>query len=159
RFLIGSSADAEQHLFVDADKQGRIRTLVWVQFEHRLPTDNGSYEYPAPGRAQFGQLPFITDTRAFADYADTVLSPDSTKGAGDQSHVGRLLRDRGYTPPRNAIRARMVCLVDQAHRKELMIIYAKALTPGDLAGRALPAISPGTDWPDLSQRVVEDAQR
>jgi hypothetical protein len=159
RFLIGAVADAEQHLFVDADSHGLVRRLVWVQFEHRLPIDTGSYEYRSPQRARLGSLPFFTDTKLFADYADTVLSADSTKGAVDQVHVGRLLRARGYAPPRAVIRARMFYLADSAHRKELMIIYVKALTDSDIKGRAVPAESPGTDWPDLSEAVVEEAQR
>ncbi len=64
-----------------------------------------------------------------------------------------------HTPPRAVIRTRMFYLPDSAHRKELMIIYVKALTSGDLKGRALPAESPGVDWPDLSREVVEEAQR
>jgi hypothetical protein len=159
RFLIGPVADAEQHLFVDADAQRLVRRLVWIQFEHRLPADAGSYDYRAPQRVRLGPYAFVTDTKLFADYADTVLSIDSSKGAVDQAHVGRLLRARGYTPPRMVIRARMFYLPDSAHRKELMIIYAKALTTSDLGGRSLPAEAPGTQWPDLSRDVVEEAER
>ncbi len=159
RFLIGTAADAEQHLFVDADPQGGVRRLVWLQFEHRLPHDAGSYDYRAPQRVQLGPFPFVTDTKLFADYADTVLSSDSSRGSVDQAHVGRLLRSRGFTPPRAVIRARMFYLPDSAHRKELMIIYVKTLTSDDLKGRALPVESPGAEWPDLSRDVVEEAQR
>src|SRR5215469_15862504 len=42
RFLIGTVADAEQHLFVETDNQRQVARLVWVQFEHRLPNDTGS---------------------------------------------------------------------------------------------------------------------
>lgn len=159
RFPIGAVAEAEQHLFVVADAQGGVRRLVWLQFEHRLPHDDGSYDYRAPQRVQLGPFSFVTDTKLFADYADTVLSSDSSRGSVDQAHVGRLLRSRGFTPPRAVIRARMFYLPDSAHRKELMIIYVKTLTSGDLKGRALRVESPGADWPDLSRAVVEEAQR
>jgi len=159
RFLIGPVADAEQHLFVDADAQGSVRRLVWIQFEHRVPADTGSYDYRAPERVRLGPFPFVTDTKLFADYADTVLTTDSSKGAVDQAHVGRQLRARGYTPPRAVIRARMFYLPDSAHRKELMIIYVKALTMSDLNGRSVPAEAPGTQWPDLSREVIEEAER
>src|ERR671912_29974 len=38
-FTLYDVAHAEQHFFVDADKENRIRRFYWVQFEGFLPTN------------------------------------------------------------------------------------------------------------------------
>ena len=46
RFILYNVADAEQHLFADADQQNRIRRLYWLQFEGYLPNNTpSSYNY------------------------------------------------------------------------------------------------------------------
>ena len=45
-----SMADAEQHLFVKDGKGGVVDAFYWVQFEHRVPTDQHTYNYPADHR-------------------------------------------------------------------------------------------------------------
>src|SRR6185436_16738677 len=44
-FVLYDVANAEQHFFVDADPQGRIRRMYWVQFEGYLPTNTNTYRY------------------------------------------------------------------------------------------------------------------
>src|SRR3954465_6628048 len=38
--------DAELHVFVEADAKKQVRRLYWVQFEHYLPDNNHTYNYP-----------------------------------------------------------------------------------------------------------------
>jgi len=38
-------ADAEQHLFVKGGHNGVIDAFYWVQFEHRVPGDQHTYNY------------------------------------------------------------------------------------------------------------------
>src|SRR5512144_1322411 len=38
--------DAELHVFVEADAQKRVQRLYWVQFEHYLPDNSYTYNYP-----------------------------------------------------------------------------------------------------------------
>jgi hypothetical protein len=159
RVVIDSAAEADQYFFVDADQGGTIHGLYWVQFEHRLPGVRGTYDYPARPLVALGTLRFVTDTKLFADYADTVLSPDFSRGATDQAWAGLLLRRNGYIIPRLAIRARMFYLPDSTRRSELMIIYVGALAPDDLGQRPLRIEAPGADWPELAHRVIRDAQR
>src|SRR5574341_224044 len=44
-FILYEVARAEQHFFVDADKEGRIKRVYWVQFEGYLPSNTHSYRY------------------------------------------------------------------------------------------------------------------
>lgn len=38
-------ADAEQHLFVRGGNNGVIDAFYWIQFEHRVPGDQHTYNY------------------------------------------------------------------------------------------------------------------
>src|SRR5262245_3092338 len=46
-FILYGVARAEQHFFVDADPEGRVKRLYWVQFEGYLPENNYTYKYKA----------------------------------------------------------------------------------------------------------------
>jgi len=47
-FVLYNVANAEQHFFVDADKDGRIRRFYWIQFEGYLPDNTHTYTYNSP---------------------------------------------------------------------------------------------------------------
>ena len=47
-FVLYEVANAEQHFFVDADKDGRVKRMYWVQFEGYLPSNTHSYDYKSP---------------------------------------------------------------------------------------------------------------
>ena len=44
-FILYDVASAEQHFFVDADEQGRVKRFYWVQFEGYLPNNTHAYDY------------------------------------------------------------------------------------------------------------------
>src|SRR5262245_42490362 len=44
-FILYDVAHAEQHFFVDADKEGRVKRMYWVQFEGYLPSNTHTYRY------------------------------------------------------------------------------------------------------------------
>ena len=46
------------------------------------------------------------------------------------SHIRKLIASRGYKMPANAMYVRLVHLLDEAKRKELMIIYGEDLDVG-----------------------------
>ncbi len=158
RFVLYGVADAEQHFYVDADSQGRIRRLYWVQFEHYLPGNEGRYDYSDRLQVEMGDLSFTIDTKVFADYASTVFGANA-RDDSDQARAGSLLRGKGFTLPAAAVRTRMFHLPEVTHRSELMIIYAEVLTAEDFAGRAIPQESAAENqWPDLARRTVEHAR-
>ena len=60
-FILYDVARAEQHFFVDSDKQGRIKRLYWIQFEGYLPNNTHTYDYKASKQVTIGGFDFIAD--------------------------------------------------------------------------------------------------
>jgi hypothetical protein len=58
-FILYEVANAEQHFFVDADKEGRVKRMYWVQFEGYLPSNTHTYRYKVNKTANIGGLEFI----------------------------------------------------------------------------------------------------
>jgi hypothetical protein len=121
-FILYDVATAEQHFFVDADDQGRIKRLYWVQFEGYLPSNTHAYDYKVSKVVNIGGLEFIADAYARNLKAGTGR-PDS-----DGSRARSFLESKGYKMASDDILSqRLVHLVDKAKRNELMIIYTEAL--------------------------------
>ena len=152
-FILYDVARAEQHFFVDADNQGRIKRLYWVQFEGYLPTNTHTYRYKVTKSVNIGGLDFIADA-----YARNIKAnpgrPDS-----DGSRARAFLESKGYRWSSDEVLSqRLVHLVDEAKRNELMIIYledlsAMGLTAADLAAGG----SAAARWDEISTRLLERA--
>ena len=154
-FILYEVANAEQHFFVDADKDGRIKRMYWVQFEGYLPSNTHTYDYKSTKTVNLGGLEFIADA-----YARNIKAnpgrPDS-----DGNRARAFLATKGYRLGSDEVMSqRLVHLVDEAKRNELMIIYledlgAMKLTAADLAqgGRAVD------QWPSISQGLLERATK
>ncbi|MGH9856158.1 MAG: hypothetical protein ACREBD_40515 [Blastocatellia bacterium] len=152
-FILYEVARAEQHFFVDADKEGRIKRMYWVQFEGYLPSNTNSYRYKVNKTANIGGLEFIADA-----YARNIKAnpgrPDS-----DGSRARAFLEGKGYRMAGDDVLSqRLVHLVDEAKRNELMIIYMEdlsgmGLTAADLAagGRA------AAQWDEISNGLLDRA--
>jgi hypothetical protein len=91
-FILYDVARAEQHFFVDADKDGRVRRFYWVQFEGYLPTNTHAYDYKqkVPKTVQIGGLEFIAD--AFPRNMKTSPAPSDSDGARARA----FLEAKGY---------------------------------------------------------------
>lgn len=154
RFALGGHTDAEQHFFADADQQGRIRRLYWIQFEHKMPGNDGTYNYTSPGTAKLGGLSFVYDTKIYTDYAAVKAAPGS-----DVEKARAFLADHGLSLPHTAMRARMFHLPGTDKRSELMIIYVEA-RPADRmpkdAGNDMPA---DDKYPELAKGLMQHAQQ
>jgi hypothetical protein len=154
-FILYDVARAEQHFFVDADKQGRIKRMYWVQFEGYLPSNTNAYRYKINKSVNIGGLDFIADA-----YARNVKAnpgrPDS-----DGSRARAFLEGKGYRlASDDVLSQRLVHLVDEAKRNELMIIYMEdlsgmKLTANDLAPNG-PAIA---RWDEISSGLLERAMK
>lgn len=133
-FILFDNARAEQHFFVDADKQGRIHRMYWVQFEGYLPTNDYSYEYETKKTVNIGGLDFIAD--AFATNVET----NPGRPGSDRIHARDYLESKGYRwESPDVLLERLVHLIGEPKRNELMIIYAEdmiriGLTATDLTG-------------------------
>ena len=63
-FILYEVANAEQHFFVDADKDGRIKRMYWIQFEGYLPSNTHTYDYKSSKTVNIGGLDFFADAYA-----------------------------------------------------------------------------------------------
>ena len=128
RFNLYGVADAEIHVFVEADAAKKMQRLYWVQFESYLPDNDHRYNY------------FDGNTRFDLWGAPTwlVWGPRSTsapyRAGGDRESVMRILSRGGYTIPAEVLNVRMVQMLDDPEgsgrgRRELMIIYSEDLAP------------------------------
>jgi hypothetical protein len=152
-FILYDVARAEQHFFVDADKQGRIKRLYWVQFEGYLPSNTHTYRYKPDKSVAIGGLDFIADAAA-RNMKINLSRPDS-----DGARARAFLESKGYRMASDDVLwQRLVHLVDETKRDELMIIYMEDLTETGLkasdlwkGGRA------ASQWDELSKQLLDRA--
>ncbi|MGB9178736.1 MAG: hypothetical protein WCB68_05755 [Pyrinomonadaceae bacterium] len=122
-FILYDVARAEQHFFVDADRQGRIKRFYWVQFEGYLPSNNHAYDYKVNKSVNISGLDFIADAYA-RNIKGNLGRPDS-----DGNRARAFLKSKGYRMASDDILSqRLVYMVDAAKRNELMIIYTEDLS-------------------------------
>jgi hypothetical protein len=118
RFVLYGVADAEQHAFATADASGNVLRFYWIQFERYLPTaTNGRYTYDQDSLIVRDGLEWRVQGRRYTS------PPDST---GDRGAFYALLAKAGLRAPSGAARVRLVHLMSDDRRSEIMIIYAEA---------------------------------
>jgi hypothetical protein len=116
---MGALSDCELHAFVAADKQKQVQRLYWVQFEGYLPIrPELKHTYGSPRHATIGGLDFYVDT--WVNSREEKSKPDS-----DGEHIRSLISEHQYMMPEGMICVRLVHLLDEAKRQELMIIYGR----------------------------------
>ena len=153
-FVLYDVANAEQHFFVDADKDGRVKRLYWIQFEGYLPDNTHSYDYKSPKIVNIGGFDF------FADISARSLNGNLGRPDSDGNRARAFLESKGFKTSTEVVSQRLVHLVDKAKRNELMIIYLE-----DLSGTGFTAAdlneggSAQAEWSNLSQAVLARAQK
>ncbi len=126
---------------------------IVVQFEHYLEGNDYTYNYDSPGRITLGQHEYIYDVQAANVPTAIAHRPDS-----DGAQVVRLVREKGYEVPQEAIFARFVRMLDDTNRRELLIIYSEPLSqPGLTAADLQPGGRAEEQISVLSQQLVERA--
>ena len=128
RFNLYGVADAEIHVFVEADAAKKMQRLYWVQFESYLPSNDHRYNY-ADGNTRFD----LWGTPTWLVWGPRLTSAPARAG-GDRESVMRILRRAGYAVPPEVLNVRMVQMLDDPQgtgsgRRELMIIYSEDLAP------------------------------
>jgi hypothetical protein len=152
-FVLYDVAHAEQHFFVDADKTSRIKRMYWVQFEGYLESNNHTYKYPVTKTVNIAGLDFIADA-----YARNIKTnpgrPDS-----DGSRARAFLQSKGYRIASDeVISQRLVRLVDERKRSEVMIIYLEDLSPTGLTAADLAKDGKAAArWDQISKELLERA--
>ena len=153
RWNLYDIADCELHAFVDSDAQKNVQRLYWVQFEGYLPSKPDlAHQYDSPRHATIGGLDFYVDTWVRAKDAET------QKGS-DRQHIEELIRSKGFNMPAGMMYVRLVHLLDERKRKELMIIYGEDLAP---TGFSAADLSQGGkafgQWPAIEKGLLERAE-
>ena len=128
RFNLYGVADAEVHVFVEADAAKKMQRLYWVQFESYLPTNDHRYNY-ADGNTRFD----LWGTPTWLLWGPRPTTAP-TRAGSDRESVMRILTRAGYTVPPEVLNVRMVQMLDDPQgtghgRRELMIIYSEDLAP------------------------------
>lgn len=122
RFILRDVADAEQHVFADADGAKVIQRMYWIQFEQYLPGRGGEYNYDGDAPATAWSLPWRTHVRRFTE--------PPTVGS-DRDRLHQLLVQHGFRVPLPSVRARLTYVPVTDRRQELMIIYLEAAGAAD----------------------------
>jgi hypothetical protein len=153
RWILYEIADCELHAFVEADEQKSVQRLYWIQFEGYIPSrPELHHKYDSPRHATIGGLDFYVDTW-------TRSLNDKSKPGSDGEHIRKLITSQGYKMPANAMCVRLVHLLDEAKRKELMIIYSEDLEPTGFSSVDLNKGGKAHDqWPTLEKGLIERAQ-
>jgi hypothetical protein len=159
RFDLYGIADAEVHLFVEADTRKRVKKLYWIQFEHYWPDKpDMTHDYTGDRREQhWGTTVWV---RAEPSDPSRPAKPGS-----DTEHVRSILKRAGYTPPVALMNVRMVQLLDDPKgtgrgRDELMFIYSEDLAQ---SGKTLAELTsegrPNANWVPIEKGLVERAAK
>ncbi len=154
RWVLYDIADCELHAFVEADGEKNVQRLYWVQFEGYVPSrPELQHKYDSPRHAKIGAMDF---------YVDTWVRPDNaeTQAGSDREHIETLIRQKGYKMPAGMMYVRLVHLLDEQKRKELMISYGENLAPGGFAAAELQEGGKAHDqWPAIENGLIERAEK
>ncbi|MBV8832701.1 MAG: hypothetical protein JO108_26160 [Acidobacteriaceae bacterium] len=149
RWPLYDIADCELHAFVETGTNKIVRRLYWIQFEQYLPTrPDLHHTYDSLRTATLGGMSFYVDT-----WARPANAP--TRPGSDVEHMRGLVRAKGYSLPGSMMSVRLVHLLDDAKRKELMIIYSEDLSPtGFTADDLSPSGRARNHWPEIDKALL-----
>jgi hypothetical protein len=153
RWILYDIADCELHAFVQADRQKKVKTLYWLQFEGYVPTrPELKHAYDSPEHATMGGMDF---------YVDTWVRPDGAESPGsDSEHIDALIRAKGYKMPEGMMSVRFVHLLDAQKRKELMVIYSEDVASTGFSAEELREGGRAYDrWPAIRKELVGRAEK
>ncbi len=152
RFVLYGTADAEIHLFGELD-EGRVRRLLWIQFEGYLPSRIFSwYDYgDSPRRTEIGGAAYFDDVWPWE------LGAAKVRPGSDTERVLELLLRNNLSLGPEVMALRLVRL-DEAARNELMIVYAEDLRDHEWTVAELSeGGSSRQQWMAISQQLRERA--
>lgn len=147
-------ADCELHVFAEADRQKTVRNLYWIQFEGYLSSKpNLKHQYESTRHTTIGDLDFIVDT--WVRKKDEKVTPGS-----DHEHLEKLLADNDLKLPTGMMCVRLVHLLDETKRQELMIIYGEDLSSIGLSANDLKKGGQAhEEWKEIEKGLVERAEK
>ena len=128
---LSTTTRAEQHIFVEADDDKRIRRLYWLQFEGKVDGRGRPYDYSSDPVVEIAGKDFHVNYRFYP--------PSGFAGprGSDGDQARQLIESKGYTFDPDLGRVRLVWLLGEPPLDELMIIYVESLAPHGLTVAAL----------------------
>jgi hypothetical protein len=91
-FILYDSAQVEQHFFVNADKQQRIKRMYMMQFEGYLPNIKATYDYPLTKTVNLGGQTYIVN----AERIPNVPAALKQNPQSDITRAASFLESKGY---------------------------------------------------------------
>jgi len=152
KFILYGVADTEQHFFVETTPDDKLKSVYWVQYEAYLPDNDYTYNYDdSPLRVTLDDYEFYTNTNAVE------FDPDKKRARGTDGAMARqFLASKGYVFPNDFASARLVYLIDESRRKELMIIFIDDLESLGIGAAELQ--EGGADaarWPEVERAHLD----
>lgn len=116
-WVLFGAANAEIHVFVEADRERQIKRMYMVQFESLLAS-NKDFSYPIPNQPiiKLGGRDFYI--RANAGKRNDPIQPGS-----EFEQVTRLLHQGGYALPAQFGSVRLLHYPKSDRREEIIIVY------------------------------------
>lgn len=158
RFNLYGVADAEIHVFVEADASRSVERLYWIQFESYLPDFPERHFNYADGNHREMLWGRVTWTGA-----GPRVSSETGRAGSDREHVMGILARSGYTLPGETMIARLVQLLDDPEgtgrgRRELMLIYSEDLSQsGKRYGELVEDNKTTSAWEPLERPLIDRA--
>jgi len=143
--------DAELHVFVEADAQKQVQRLYWIQFEGYLPDNDHKYQYPFTETTTHGG-------RLFDVNAGFGPSNNPPRAGSDREHVLALVTQAGYHLPPEQVSVRLVNILDDSKRKELMFIYVEDAALSGASVAELGSPEGKAKWEQLEAGLIERAK-
>jgi len=127
RFILYDRSQVEQHFFVNADKEKRIKRMYMMQFEGYLPNIKATYDYPVTKTVTLGGQTYIVNSEGIPNVPAALKeNPQS-----DVTRAASFLESKGYRISESIMFQRFVRLVDDAKRNEFILLYVE--DPGTAA--------------------------
>lgn len=153
RWVLYGIADCDLYAFVEANEQKGVQRLYWIQFEAYLPSrPELHHTYDSPHHLTMAGWDF---------YVDTYVRPreEAIEAGSDREHIEAMIRKQGYIMPAGMMYVRLVHLLDEQKRKELMIIYGEDLRPSGFSANEFEKEGKAhQDWARIEQSLLKRAE-
>jgi hypothetical protein len=150
-FRIRDVAAGERYVFVEADRNKRIRRLFIAQFEGFLPGVAQTYNYRFDDALKFGAHKFRQNTYAYSNEESERENPQN-----EGALTAKFLREKGYKFEDEFMMSRFVTVPDAERRHELILFYIENVGP---TGRRVSDFYRGDDeteiWREISAGLTE----
>ena len=115
---IGTAAVAERYVYAAADGTGRVKSMFVLQFEERLPGDEGQYNIRITTPVTLGGRQYQRDLGAY-DFAASVAA----RPGAEADQTRRYLESRSLSVDGQFLLARYARVADDRGRSEVILFY------------------------------------